>query len=664
MLLVAPLSKAGPHDNHTFQAPDHNEIKDWWVGQGGSIDSYLYSENSTTGSDGVLGNEHICIRDDVNKVYVGRSDVCVNRSMDSTYSYIQIDEIDWATQEYIVGQTGDLIGDTSQYWDGCYTVNQGWGGTSGGSCPTINDQYVGAADGQINFGYVERTLTNLAAINIALEQAGIEATGYNYSWSIKNNDAEYKDSGNGRNTPDTFYVEVVIRDTQGNAVFSKTYDYSQYYSSWTPVTGEETFADPFDVSTLESIQLNVTGKDLGYWAGYYGPEFKDPSIKLNYRYAGNPVAEESLEDTVLLSAQCSADPTFSPECPGYNDAFMANINTGAPTIDDVTTGMLDPITDTASTGGFSNDPMDTTNNGLVGMASSSPAPGSNVQETQAATSDTATESVAESTGETSTGAGRSLNANELNALSAAEDVASAATSIAAESSTQSLTSSNTGTSTGAPGTTGGFDTNGVAGASNFGGGFGGSSFGSDSTNSGMDSNMGNTGMDSNSGDSASMDLAMGGSVQTEDITGESALSASEQLTQGADMADIELASLDLDLIRDIVNSVAERTLQDIKDEQEDSMEEANEASIAQANAEEDRLAQAAMAGSTDESALVALLGYNPDFRAYQQPQMADGDLYPPKDIYTDKKNYDNPAARFFNGASDAKHKSMVRSQYR
>ena len=661
MLLVAPLSKAGPHDAHTFQAPDHNEIKDWWIDQGGSVDSYIYSENSTTGSDGVLGNEHICIRDDVNKVYVGRSDVCVNRAMDSTYSYIQIDEIDWATQEYIVGQTGDLLGDTAQYWDGCITLNQGWAGTSGGSCPTINQNYPGADySTQINFGYVQQTLTNLAAINIALEQAGIEATGYNYSWSVKNNDAGYTHSGNGRGASDTFYVEVVIRDTQGTAVFSKTYDYSQYFSEWTDISGQETFADPFDVNTLESIQLNVTGKDLGYWAGYYGPEFANPSIKLNYRFTGNPLEEESLEDTVVFDSQCSADPLYDPACPGYNDAMIAQI---APQ-QDLYSGTQDFTGTPDTTGGTGNVSMDTQSQGMVGMETTDPATGTPVQETQATAGgiEASTGNIAPSTEETSSGSGRSLNANELNALSAAEDVASAATSIAAESSTQSLTSSDTSTSTGVPTTTGGFETNGVAGASNFGGGFGNSSFDSDSTNSGMNSSM-DTDMDSNSGNSASMDLAQGGSVQTEDITGESALNTSEQLTQGADMADIELASLDLNLIRDIVNGVAERTLQDIKDEQEDAMEEANEQSIAQANAEEDRLAQEAMAGSTDESALVALLGYNPDFRAYQQTQMADGELYPPRDIYADKKNYDNPAARFFNGASDAKHRAMIRSQY-
>ena len=129
------------------------------------------------------------------------------------------------------------------------------------------------------------------------------------------------------------------------------------------------------------------------------------------------------------------------------------------------------------------------------------------------------------------------------------------------------------------------------------------------------------------------------------------------------MADVELASLNLDLIKDIVLEVANKTLQENMEAQEEAMEEANEQSIAEANAQEDALAQAAMEGSTDEDAMAALLGYNPNFRAYQQPQMADGAMYKPRDIYGDKKNYDNPNARFFNGASDAKHRAMVRSQY-
>jgi len=196
---------------------------------------------------------------------------------------------------------------------------------------------------------------------------------------------------------------------------------------------------------------------------------------------------------------------------------------------------------------------------------------------------------------------------------------------------------------------------------------GGGGFGGGSSQSGSMGGMG--GMDGSGGGAGSMggdnsmDLAMGGSVETEDITGEQALAQSQELGAAADMADVELAQLNLDLIKDIVLEVSKKTLQENQEAQEESAEEANEQSIAQANAEEDRLAQAAMEGSTDEDALAALLGYNPAFRAYQHPQMADGELYPPRDIYGDKRNYDNPAARFFNGASDAKHKAMVRSQY-
>jgi len=655
MLLVAPLSKAGPHDTHTFQAEDHNVIKDWWLDQGGSVDGYFYSENATTGSDGTLGNEHICIRDDANKVYVGRSDVCVNMPMDETYSYIQIDEIDWSNPEYVIGQTGDLIGDTSQYWSGCYNLNQGWAGySSPRGCPTINDNV--AQPGQINFSYVQNTLTNIAAINIALEQAGIEATGYNYSWSVKNYDTH--NEGNRRAYADTFLVDISITDQNGNTVFSKRYNYSYFIRGWTNMSGEETFANPFDASTLSEIRLDVTGKDIGYWAGYYGPEFANPSIKLNYRYAGNPLEEESLEDQVLLSAQCSADPTFSLECPGYNDAMLAQIAPPQDLYQDpVQTGLPDSTGTADLTGGIINDTMDSSTTGMAGMATSDPATGTTVQETQAATQDPA----AESASGTSSGSGRSLNANELNALSAAENAASTATSIAAESSTQSLTSSlSTPDSTGSSGFGAGFDT----GSTTAGGGFG-SRFGSDTQTNNTNS-MGNTGSGSagaSMGGDNSMDLAMGGSVETEDVTGEQALAQSEELGTAADMADIELAQLNLDLIKDIVLEVTNKTMQENMEAQEEAAEEANEQSIAQANAQEDALAKAAMEGSTDEDALAALLGYNPAFRAYQQPQMADGDLYPPRDIYGDKKNYDNPAARFFNGASDTKHRAMIRSQY-
>ena len=71
----------------------------------------------------------------------------------------------------------------------------------------------------------------------------------------------------------------------------------------------------------------------------------------------------------------------------------------------------------------------------------------------------------------------------------------------------------------------------------------------------------------------------------------------------------------------------------------------------------------ALAGTDNEDANAALMGYNPNFRAYQSDGLTDGEFYAPRDIYAGQKNYDNPNARLFNGASDELHEQMIRQQY-
>lgn len=124
---------------------------------------------------------------------------------------------------------------------------------------------------------------------------------------------------------------------------------------------------------------------------------------------------------------------------------------------------------------------------------------------------------------------------------------------------------------------------------------------------------------------------------------------------------LEIAALDNAVNDAIMNLIAmEQSI--IREQNEDSNQE-EELVEPVSNEEEDELVAKALAGSDDEDAQAALLGYNPNFRAYQQDQIADADFYKPKDIYEGQQNYDNPAARFFNGASDSKHRDMVRQQY-
>ena len=330
-------ARAGQYDNITFgDGSDLTAIAKWWVNDmGGSIDAYFYSEVYSTGSDGSLGNEHICLRDDVKQTYIGRSDVCVNRANDENYTYIQIDQMDWTTKtpDTLIGQTGDIIGNNN--WTGCYSYSPSpsWGGDSGGQCPNVNtDTY------QINWGYVEQTLSTIGAINDALKQAGVEVTGYTYSWRVKNADANYEDS-NGARGQDPLTVTLEIRDTTGKTVFSKTYDYSYWIDTWTIMSGTETFKDPLMGENLSEIELSVTGKDAGYWAGWYGPEFADPVVKLNYRAAIVP--DTTVED-LLFSQRCQQDPLSDPLCPSYNDAMMTQI-AGSTSIENMTVDTT-PIT--------------------------------------------------------------------------------------------------------------------------------------------------------------------------------------------------------------------------------------------------------------------------------------------------------------------------------
>ncbi len=120
-------------------------------------------------------------------------------------------------------------------------------------------------------------------------------------------------------------------------------------------------------------------------------------------------------------------------------------------------------------------------------------------------------------------------------------------------------------------------------------------------------------------------------------------------------------------VREMIDAVIRQTLVDAGAEPEFlTLDEVSEQELKEQQALEDRLVQEAIAGSTSEDANAALLGYNPTFRDYVTPQVYGAGtqaFYAPEEIYTGNRNYDNPNQRFFNGASDALHRKMIRLQY-
>lgn len=194
-----------------------------------------------------------------------------------------------------------MVTNTQQSWTGCQTATSGafWGGYSGGPCPGVS------ADGHIIFSWNQSTLSQSIAVNQALAAAGtgLQISGYNYSWSVKNSNINGQQPGG---YDPIAYVDVNLLSPTGSLLTGDRYNYGYYIPNWTTFSGTRTYTNPYDLNSVGNIQLSVTAKDSGFWAGYYGPEFMNFNLSLNYRV--DP---------------CATNPLSSPTCPGYGAAYLA-----------------------------------------------------------------------------------------------------------------------------------------------------------------------------------------------------------------------------------------------------------------------------------------------------------------------------------------------------
>lgn len=212
-------------------------------------------------------------------------------------------------------------------WQGCatYLPTRIWGGYSGGPCPNIGLNGTG-----INYSYGEVSLSQTLAINQALANAGsnLQVNGYNYSWQVKNSNINNTQPG-GFDPIAT--ITVNLTDKNRNTLVNDVYDYGYRLANWTTFSGTRTYDNPYALDNLGSISLSVKSRDSGYWAGYYGPEFQNFRLSLNYSVVQQPVTTPttiptatnvSIPTTVnktVTSVTSSVDPTSSP---------VTNVNVG------------------------------------------------------------------------------------------------------------------------------------------------------------------------------------------------------------------------------------------------------------------------------------------------------------------------------------------------
>jgi len=370
---------------------------------------------------------------------------------------------------------------------------------SGGQCAnsaTNKDTYT--------FGYETTVISQTQdAIGQALKVAGITVVGYRWQWKVKNADTNQEDT-NGAEGQDPLIVTVTVKDKAGNVLDEKEWDYSYHIDQWETKYGMQWY-DPFITGDkIDTITLEIEGKDAAEWPGWYGPEFGSAAIYSTFVYDPDP---------------CKQVPVVDPTCEDF-----------------------------------------------IGNAPEEIIP--QLQEDEWV--------YIQSTGEV-----MSLE-EQLETIEEPEEP-----EVVASEDVKKMPD------------------------------------------------------------------------KTGNISTESIIEQSINIEITIDTFEVATATNVIENTLTNILSLEDNIIAEQIENQEESEEEAKQESL---EAQEDLVA-AAIAGDDSEDAQAALMGYNPNFAQYQQPQMADADFYAPKEIYEDQKNYDNPAARFFNGASDATHREMVRQQY-
>jgi hypothetical protein len=566
---------------------------------------------------------------------------------------------------------------------GCLDVRadgRTWNGTEGGQCANS-----GTDKGTFTFGYGQTVLAQTQdAINDALKIAGISVVGYRWQWRVKNADTNYETT-NGARGQDPLYIRVIVKDSEGNVLDEREWDYSYHIDGWEQKYGMHWY-DPFiSGEDIDTITTEIEAYDAGYWAGWYGPEVGEVGIYSIFVY------EAPEED-------CT-DPLLDPTCPGYADALNAQQEEQLALIaqsteteffgdDDVefvaeVTVTVEESVDPISEGSNINEISTEENTTVETQVIEEPSQGETAESTETATeadpassaeperkgvdplsvaqnavsealsqADLNAQNTLDSTQQSVTEAESIFNENEQQVQQLSQSQIAETDNIAAEIqelSTEAQVESQTQTtiatqienssmsqSTGQ--TESNTQSNSVEQSMNTG-----------SSLSGVD-NSGNYVVSINTGNQQEINTMNATDLTSNDI-------GNNEIVIEVTIDSFEIAALDM-AIDTVFQSALNNSLlapEQIEEQEQENTEEQN--------AQEDELVEKALSGDDSEDAQAALLGYNPEFRAYQTPQIPDGNLYQPKDIYDEQQNYDNPNQRFFNGASDELHREMVRKQY-
>lgn len=174
-------------------------------------------------------------------------------------------------------------------WSGFTLTESGGGGLSGGDMPAYNP-YVG----QFMWGYTPGTINYSLGVGSVLQGTGLQIIGLQYGLEYFNQDF----------SRGSLSATWSLRDGTNKLLESYYHTFGYTTEGWTKFDMTKTFASPYSLANVATLGFNATGTDDRFWAGYYGPQIRDPYARL--MYGVDP---------------CAGNVLSSPTCPGFAEAM-------------------------------------------------------------------------------------------------------------------------------------------------------------------------------------------------------------------------------------------------------------------------------------------------------------------------------------------------------
>jgi hypothetical protein len=208
--------------------------------------------------------------------------------------------------------TGNLINPAA--WSGAIYGNLPGDCCTGGPAPLYNNQLGG---GGIAFSYGGGTVSQDININQIMSGTGIVVRGFNYHWHVTTNSA---------NGVDPLYGSVKLFSNTNSVLESFNYNYTAGINE-TIFQGTENFSTNYSLAAVSRLNVSFSGSDGGFWGGYYGPRVNHIVVSLNYsvdQCTANPLYSTQCPGyaQAYQTMQCSANPLYSATCPGYAQAYQ------------------------------------------------------------------------------------------------------------------------------------------------------------------------------------------------------------------------------------------------------------------------------------------------------------------------------------------------------